>query len=85
MNLSWGRAVDEGGGENDVTRYVIWRRPTAVADWGDPYLSIPGGQSSYTYQDQAVSSGDQLIYALAAQDCTPLLSGIATSSAVNVP
>ncbi len=85
VNLSWNQAVDEGGGESDVTRYVIWRRDPANADWGDPYLSIPSGQSAYTYQDQAVAAGERWIYALAAQDCTPMLSGTTNSAVVNIP
>ena len=85
VNLTWNSAVDEDGGESDVTRYVIWRRVPGVAGWGDPYLSIPSGQSSYIYQDQAVAAGQQWEYALAAQDCTPMLSGTAVSGIVNIP
>ncbi|MFQ5704810.1 MAG: prepilin-type N-terminal cleavage/methylation domain-containing protein [Gemmatimonadales bacterium] len=85
VNLSWGQAVDETGGENDVTRYVLWRRPDGQPNWGDPFLSIPSGQSSYTYQDLTVQSGERWYYALAAQDCTPTLSQIASSQRVDVP
>ena len=85
VNLSWGRAVDEGGGESDATRYVIWRRAATQADWGDPYLSIPAGQASYVYTDMAVVSGERFYYALAVQDCTPMLSALATTGLVIVP
>ncbi len=85
VTLSWGQAVDEAAGENDVARYVIWRRLTAQPDWGDPLLSIPAGQVTYTYEDQDVASGDQYYYALAAQDCTPSLSSMVQSSLVTVP
>ena len=85
VNLSWAQAVDESGGEGDVTRYVVWRRESSNPDWGDPYLSIPAGQANYTYQDQAVSSGDRYFYALAAQDCTPSLSSQSISALVVVP
>lgn len=85
VELEWSPAVDEAGGEQDVVRYVLWRRDDAVADWGDPYLSIPPGQSGYTYLDAAVSSGETYRYGLAAQDCTPSLSGIDESDAVTVP
>ena len=85
VTLSWGQAVDEAAGENDVARYVIWRRLAAQPDWGDPLLSIPAGQATYTYEDQDVASGDQYYYALAAQDCTPSLSPMVQSSLVTVP
>ncbi len=85
VNLTWGQAVDESGGESDVTRYVVWRRDAINPDWGDPYLSIPSGQANYTYQDLQVTSGDRYFYALAAQDCTPSLSGQSLSGLVVVP
>lgn len=83
--LTWGQAVDESGGESDVTRYVIWRRLPSEPDWGDPYLSIPAGQPTYSYQDQAVASGDTYFYALAVQDCTPSLSDLVQAGPVNIP
>ncbi len=85
VNLSWNRAVDEGGGEGDVVRYVLWRRPGGTADWGAPHLSVPAGQTNYTYQDQQVVSGSTYEYALAAQDCTPSLSPLATSATIAIP
>lgn len=85
VNLSWTQAVDEAGGESDVTRYVIWRRQAAQPDWGEPYLSIPSGQTTYSYQDLDVTSGEQYYYAVAVQDCTPTLSKQETSSLVTVP
>ena len=83
--LGWGQAIDEAGGELDVVRYTIWRRPGGTADWGTPYLSIPAGQPSYSYVDAAVTSGDDYEYALAAQDCTPSLSQLATAGPIAVP
>ncbi len=85
VTLAWGASVDEAGGEKDVVRYVIWRRSAADTAWGDPYLSIPGGNTTYTYTDAAVVSGEQLIYAVAAQDCTPGLSTRLTAGPVSVP
>ncbi|MDQ6611327.1 MAG: prepilin-type N-terminal cleavage/methylation domain-containing protein, partial [Gemmatimonadota bacterium] len=32
--LSWSKAADDGGGESDAVRYVIWRRLTGAAAWG---------------------------------------------------
>ncbi len=82
VNLTWGRAIDEAGGEGDVVRYVIWRRLSGAADWGDPYVAVPAGEASYSYQDAAVIPGETYEYALAAQDCSPSLSGLTTSSPV---
>ncbi len=85
VTLQWNQAIDESGGEKDVVRYVIWRRDAAAPDWGDPYLSIPTGNPSYVYTDAAVQSGDQFFYQVAAQDCTPSLSGMAIAGPVVVP
>jgi prepilin-type N-terminal cleavage/methylation domain-containing protein len=85
VTLSWNPATDEVGGERDVVRYVIWRRSAASPEWGDPFLSIPSGSAQYTYVDGAVASGETLMYALAAQDCTPSLSKIVEAGPVAVP
>lgn len=83
--LSWNAAVDETGGEEDVIRYVIWRRTLPETDWGDPYLSIPAGAAPYTYTDAAVMPDSSYVYALAAQDCTPSLSTMASSGVNAIP
>jgi prepilin-type N-terminal cleavage/methylation domain-containing protein len=83
--LTWGAATDELAGEQDVARYVLWRRPAASITWGDPYLSVPAGDTTYVYEDLNVQSGVQYLYALAAQDCTPSLSSMVTSAVVAVP
>lgn len=85
VNLTWSPAVDEAGGEADVVRYVIWRREAGTPGWGDPFRAIPAGAPSYSYQDAAVTPGTAYQYALAAQDCTPTLSSLATSPVVVVP
>jgi len=74
VDLSWGQSTDEDGGEDDVVRYVLFRREAPSTDWGEPYLSIPAGQNSYSYQDANVTPGTTYQYALAVQDCTPTLS-----------
>lgn len=73
VRLRWGQATDEAGGEKDVVRYVIYRT-TAPGPVGDPLLSIPAGQSSYTYDDATVTPGTSYWYSIAVQDCTPSLS-----------
>lgn len=84
--LTWNAAVDETAGELDVARYVVYRQATPVtSDWGDPYLSIPAGLASYQYDDPGITSGETYVYAIAAQDCTPMLSSLELSPAVVVP
>ena len=84
--LTWNAAIDETAGERDVSRYVIYRQSLPMSpDWGDPYLSIPAGLLTYQYDDQAIVSGESYIYALAAQDCTPMLSTLEQSGFVIVP
>ncbi len=82
VDLGWGAAVDEVGGEADVMRYVVWRREASQTSWGNPYLSIPAGNPSYTYQDQAAVQGTSYFYAVAAQDCTPSLSTMVSTGPV---
>jgi type II secretory pathway pseudopilin PulG len=83
--LNWSEATDESAGEEDVVRYVIWRDDSGGSSWNDPYLSIPAGEATYTYTDAAVEPGNTYRYGLAAQDCTPTLSDITTSTAVAIP
>lgn len=85
VDLTWSQAVDEAGGEEDIVRYVLWRREVGGPIWEDPYLSIPAGATGYTYSDAAVESGVTYEYGLAAQDCTPTLSNITTSATVTIP
>ncbi len=82
IDLAWGAAVDEGSGEKDVIRYVVWRRPAGTSDWGDPYTSLPSGNAPYLFSDTDVVPGTAYEYAVAAQDCTPNLSSRSTTAAV---
>jgi prepilin-type N-terminal cleavage/methylation domain-containing protein len=74
--LTWNRATDEGGGERDVVRYVIYRAVGAPGPYTEPYLSIPAGNTSYSYTDADVTPLVNYYYAIAVQDCTPSLSSI---------
>ncbi len=85
VNLTWARATDEGGGENDVVRYVLFRRLSSEANFEEPYLSIPSGETNYIYLDLNVDPGETYVYALAAQDCTPSLSSMSSSVTVAIP
>jgi len=86
VDLTWNAAVDEVGGERDVTRYVLFRRLATDPVLGDPYLSIsPAGTPTYLYPDVAVTSGQTYVYGLAAQDCTPSNSTPVSSAPITVP
>ena len=87
VQLSWNRAFDENQGEQDVVRYVLWRRDVTDPDWSDPLTSIPAaGLATYSYADaQDLVPGISYAYKLSAQDCTPRLSASAISAPVNIP
>jgi hypothetical protein len=82
--LTWSSAADERGGERDVLRYVIWRKTSSAAPWGDPYTSLAvSGSATYRFEDTGVDPATTYYYALAAQDCTPALSAMLTRSATS--
>lgn len=83
--VSWGRAVDESGGERDVEKYVIYRRPASATAFDEPIASIPAGQASYQFADTQIASGDRWVYAVAATDCGGQFSPLAISPQVDVP
>jgi prepilin-type N-terminal cleavage/methylation domain-containing protein len=85
VNLAWAKATDEAGGENDIVRYVIWRKEVGVTEWEEPYLSIPAGEANYVYQDADLVTGTTYQYALATQDCTPTLSPLTSAPAITIP
>jgi prepilin-type N-terminal cleavage/methylation domain-containing protein len=85
VTISWTRSSDEGGGEKDVERYAIFRRLSSASAFGDPITSIPAGQTNYSFIDTNVITGNTYIYGIAAQDCSPQLSGVNASLAVTVP
>lgn len=76
IRLTWSQASDEAAGEQDVIRYVIYRN-TVFGPVTDPYLSIPPtGSATYEHLDYNISPLTTYYYSIAAQDCTPSLSGI---------
>ncbi|MEO6778715.1 MAG: prepilin-type N-terminal cleavage/methylation domain-containing protein [Gemmatimonadaceae bacterium] len=83
--LAWNRAVDEGGGEKDVEKYVIYRRAATAGSFADPLAAIPAGHTSYSFTDTQVSSGDSWVYGVAAEDCGGQFSPLSISSQVTVP
>ena len=86
IELTWDPATDETGGEEDVIRYLLWRKEPSESDYGDVYRSFPAnGSSSYSYIDVDVESGQPYDYRLAAQDCTPNQSSAEESMGIQVP
>lgn len=85
VRLTFPRSVDEITGEKDVERYVIWRRFGSATDWGDPFTTIPGGDTLYIYNDLTVIKDSTYRYAVSAQDCTPTMSSQLTTSTVTIP
>lgn len=84
VRVQWSASVDETGGEGDVIRYVLWRHsPLSTPD--DPLVSIPSGGAPYVFNDPWVQSGEEWVYSVAAQDCTPTLSAPVSTSSVIIP
>jgi len=84
VTVAWPRAVDEGGGENDIERYLIYRR-TAGGTFDDALQVVPAGQANYTYVDATVQNDSSYVYGVSALDCTPLESPMSTTSAILIP
>ncbi|MEJ2216207.1 MAG: hypothetical protein P8099_06290 [Gemmatimonadota bacterium] len=82
IDLTWNAATDEVSGEKDVVRYVIWRRTSTAMPWGNPFVSVPAGETSYELADNSIQAGLGITYyyRLAAQDCTPQLSSMALAA-----
>ena len=85
VKLSWSPSVDDGAGENDIYRYIIYRRAPTATDFSQPYSSMPAGSTSYTFTDNSVSHGDRWVYGVSAQDCTPSTSQPGVTGTVIVP
>lgn len=87
VQITINKATDDGAGEKDAVRYVIWRQQVGASGWGEPISTVAATQTaSYVVQDKGVPvRPGSYRYSLAVQDCTPNLSGIAVSGAVSVP
>ena len=86
VTVSWYRSADDGGGEKDIERYAIFRRDVSATQIGDPISSVPAqvGAYSYSFVDSNVQPGATYVYGVAAQDCTPSLSGVSLSTPITV-
>jgi hypothetical protein len=86
VSITWTASVDDNGGEKDSERYAIYRMPAASLLFGDPIASIPSKlQTTYNWIDKNVVSGQQYIYGVSTQDCTPANSAASASLTVTVP
>jgi hypothetical protein len=85
VTISWTKSSDETSGEKDVERYALYRRLASVSFFDEPFASVPAGSSTYNVADSDVHTGEQWIYGVAAQDCTPSSSSIGVSATVTIP
>lgn len=85
VTIQWSNSVDDGGGEKDIERYALYRRLSTESGFGQPITSIPAAQkTSYQFVDTSVLANLTYVYGVAAQDCTPLLSGVVAAPAETV-
>jgi hypothetical protein len=84
VEIGWDPSVDEGSGEQDIVRYLIYRSGSSSGPWGNPIVSIPAGATSYLFEDETVEPDSTYWYAYAAQDCTPSLSPLSTPLQVTI-
>ena len=86
VSVTFPPSADEGGGERDVERYALYRRLNGEsASAAEPFASIPAGNASYSFTDSDVSTGQEWVYGVASQDCTPNISSVAYSASVTIP
>lgn len=83
--LEWDASVDQENGEEDIVRYLLWKRKASETEWGPPVLAVPVGGASYSYRDAQVTPDEEYEYAVSAQDCTPELSSKAPAGPVEAP
>lgn len=85
VDVTWVASADEATGEKDVERYAIYRRAAAALVFDEPIASVAAGTPPYSFTDTDVAPGQQWVYGIAAQDCTPATSSVSVSATVVVP
>jgi prepilin-type N-terminal cleavage/methylation domain-containing protein len=85
VTLTWNKASDEGAGEKDVEKYAVYKRLSGSVGFTEPFASIAAGLPNYSFTDIQVAQGEQWIYGVSAQDCTPANSSISSSVTVVIP
>lgn len=93
MHLVWTRATDDGAGERDVERYLIFRALNG-APYGEPLdeVASTNGAGGYAWDDYDVKrntpsypGSNTFSYAIVVQDCQPQVSTPAATNVVTVP
>jgi type II secretory pathway pseudopilin PulG len=85
VDVTWNASTDEAAGETDVERYALYRRAAGAPTFGEPIGSVAAGLASYLFTDTNVKPGEQWVYGVAAQDCSPAVSSVLTSAMVVIP
>jgi len=83
--VTWNSSIDQSSGQKDVEQYSIYRRKNASLLFSEPIASVPSGSATYSFTDTQITSGDQLIYGIAAVDCGGQSSGVQSAPLVIVP
>jgi hypothetical protein len=84
VHLSWTRSSDEGGGANDVQAYIVYRRVEPNTAW-NAVITVPVGASDVSATDVGLAGHPtKYDYALAAENCTPSLSSITSTTVTDV-
>ncbi|MEP6590359.1 MAG: prepilin-type N-terminal cleavage/methylation domain-containing protein [Gemmatimonadota bacterium] len=85
--FTWSSSVDQDTGEQDVTQYILYRRPASSSTWSDPLVVVRAedGKSSYNVQISDNVPGTPYTFGVAAQDCTPAQSTIRTLNVTPTP
>jgi len=93
IHVLWTRATDDGSGERDIDRYLIFRSVDGVA-YGDPLdeIASTNGAGAYAWDDYDVKrnapsypGSNTFAYAIVVQDCQPQVSTPAATSTITVP
>jgi len=67
ITVTWDASADDGGGENDVVEYRVYRR-TAPTSYKLVHTETTVGQANYAYEDRAVDGGVEYTYSVRAVD-----------------
>ena len=84
-SLSWTASPDDGGGEQDLRQYILYRHDdTAVPS---PPWELLGNvradaSANYTWASSGNAAGIVYRFAVVAQDCTPNVSSFVTDTAM---
>ncbi|MFI5310111.1 MAG: prepilin-type N-terminal cleavage/methylation domain-containing protein [Gemmatimonadales bacterium] len=84
IHITWDASLEEASGEKDVATYLIERRLSANPDYEVLGNMVASGAASYQFDDFNFKSGTW-IYAVVAQDCSPLNSTVAQATSIVNP